>query len=358
MFSFQCLRIIRKKSRALLYEKKCNLKRLKLSKNDVEIENINKKYNHLAQVVVKTKYSSINPSDLNLISGTYPMSSKVFPDIGGIGSVGIVEKILKPISNSRLKIGDSVAYIRCHNCNVGAWQSKILVSESNLIKIPENVSLIDALFCLSGPITAYLMLHNFIKLQSGDLIIQNGANSQCGIAIIELAKYMGLKSINLIRRHNAETDKVLVHNLYNHGADHVFHYDEIIENVSNIKKLVGTPKLAFNCISSDESTLSLIKMLDENSKFITYGGMSRQTFSINPSIFIFKNISLCGFWLTQWRKDNLSMIDGLFSEMFHLKSSYILSTPKYQSIDVEYFDNVNTFYQNYHVPRIYPIFKF
>jgi trans-2-enoyl-CoA reductase len=42
-------------------------------------------------------------------------------------------------------------------------------------------------------------LEDFVQLKSGDVIIQNGANSAVGQAVIQLAKQKGVKTINVIR---------------------------------------------------------------------------------------------------------------------------------------------------------------
>jgi trans-2-enoyl-CoA reductase len=43
------------------------------------------------------------------------------------------------------------------------------------------------------------MLKDFIDLKPGDWVIQNGANSAVGQAVIQIAAARGLKTINLIR---------------------------------------------------------------------------------------------------------------------------------------------------------------
>jgi NADPH:quinone reductase-like Zn-dependent oxidoreductase len=43
------------------------------------------------------------------------------------------------------------------------------------------------------------MLHNFCPLAPGDWLIQNGANSAVGQAVIQIAAAKGYKTINLVR---------------------------------------------------------------------------------------------------------------------------------------------------------------
>lgn len=50
-----------------------------------------------------------------------------------------------------------------------------------------------------NPPTAYRMMKDYETLNKGDWIIQNGGNSQVGLAVIQLAKEWGLKTVNFVR---------------------------------------------------------------------------------------------------------------------------------------------------------------
>ena len=50
-----------------------------------------------------------------------------------------------------------------------------------------------------NPPTAYRMLKDFGSLQAGDVIMQNGANSAVGQAVIQLCRAFGLVSVNFVR---------------------------------------------------------------------------------------------------------------------------------------------------------------
>src|SRR6202011_5450005 len=57
-------------------------------------------------------------------------------------------------------------------------------------------------FAMMGvnPPTAYLLLTDIVKLPRGSWVIQNGANSGVGRATIAIAKALGLKTVNVVRR--------------------------------------------------------------------------------------------------------------------------------------------------------------
>lgn len=50
-----------------------------------------------------------------------------------------------------------------------------------------------------NPTTAYNMLKDFVDLQPGDWVLQNGANSAVGQAVIQIAAHRGIKTLNFIR---------------------------------------------------------------------------------------------------------------------------------------------------------------
>ena len=43
------------------------------------------------------------------------------------------------------------------------------------------------------------MLRDFVSLKPGDWIIQNGANSGVGQAVIQIAREMGVHTVNIVR---------------------------------------------------------------------------------------------------------------------------------------------------------------
>src|SRR6202040_2948563 len=57
-------------------------------------------------------------------------------------------------------------------------------------------------FAMMGvnPPTAYLLLTDIVKLPRGSWVIQNGANSGVGRATVAIAKSLGLRTVNVVRR--------------------------------------------------------------------------------------------------------------------------------------------------------------
>jgi trans-2-enoyl-CoA reductase len=137
------------------------------------------------------------------------------------------------------------------------------------------------------------MLEQFCDLASGDIVVQNGANSKVGRYVIQLARSKGLKTINIVRERDDWDDTV--QSLENIGADLV----STPKNVREDAKSAGLPppKLALNCVGGETAT-TMAKMLAPGGTLVTYGGMGREPVSVPTPLFIFRNIRLRGFWIS------------------------------------------------------------
>jgi len=63
------------------------------------------------------------------------------------------------------------------------------------------------------------------------------------------------------------------------------------------------PKLALNCVGGQSAT-EMARLLGHGGTMVTYGGMSLKPVTIPTSSFIFNDITLKGFWMTQWYEQN------------------------------------------------------
>lgn len=234
--------------------------------------------------------SPINPADINTIQGVYGVKPKLPFTLGNEG-FGQVEQIGKAIKH--LKVGDWV--LPATNA-WGTWRSHALEVEESLFKIPNDIQPSMAATLAVNPCTAYRMLHDFEKLEKGDVILQNAANSAVGQHVIQIAHNLGHRTVNIIR--NREGVDKLKDELSQMGADYVLTEEEL-RGSTLFKSVLPAPKLVLNCVSG-KAVIELIKAMAENGTLVTYGGMSRQPLVVPASAFIFKNIRLVGYWMTRW----------------------------------------------------------
>lgn len=187
------------------------------------------------------------------------------------------------------------------------------------MKISKDIPINYAGTLSVNPATAYRLLKDFAKLEkgliiykslmylyyflhTGDTIIQNGANSMVGQAVIQLAKSWGINTINVVRERTGHAE--VVSELKALGGtvvvtDKYLRTPDFKYTTSTISK----PKLAFNCVGGDVAT-EIARNLADGGTLVTYGAMGRQPVALPNSLLIFRNISHKGFWLTKWVKEH------------------------------------------------------
>uniref|UniRef100_A0A8U7NI96 Enoyl-[acyl-carrier-protein] reductase, mitochondrial n=2 Tax=Corvus moneduloides TaxID=1196302 RepID=A0A8U7NI96_CORMO len=250
-----------------------------------------------SDVHVKMLAAPINPADINMIQGTYPLLSPL-PAVGGNEGVGEVLEVGRHVT--ALKPGD---WVIPANAGLGTWRTQGVFPEEMLLKVPSDIPVLCAATLSVNPCTAFRMLADFESLAPGDSIIQNAANSGVGQAVIQIARASGIKTINVVRD-RPDLPK-LVERLMALGADHVV-TEEMLRKpeMKDIFKSTPRPRLALNCVGG-KSTTEMLRHLQPKGTMVTYGGMAKQPVMVPVSAFIFRDVRLRGFWMTQWRKDHM-----------------------------------------------------
>lgn len=247
-------------------------------------------------MALKFLAAPINVADLSQIQGHYAIRPK-FPAVAGNEGVAVVTAVGSGVTN--VKVNDRVIPTQA---GFGTWRSTAVAPAADVMAISDKISIEDAATLAVNPATAYRMLADFVPLAKGDVLIQNGANSAVGQAVIQLAALRGIKTINIIRD-DGDYD-VTVEHLKSLGATVVVpsHY----VGSAKFKELISdlpAPKLALNCVGGQTSQ-DMAQVLAKQGVHVTYGGMSKEAVSVGTGSLIFHDISLRGFWLSQWVKDS------------------------------------------------------
>jgi len=230
-----------------------------------------------------------------VISGTYGTTAKL-PAVGGIE--GVHQVIQLGAGASKFKIGDWVIPPAAY----GSWRTEGVAAENSLLRVPSTLAPEYAAVLSVAPLTALRLLDDFAKLQPGDCIIQNGANSTTGQAISQLAAAMSVHSINVIRPRPDQA--AVVESLKQNGATVVV-TDQYLGTTDyhRLVKELPRPKLALNGVGGP-SVLEMARTLAPGSTLVTYGGMSRLPVQVSTSALIFNDLTLRGFWLAKWADAN------------------------------------------------------
>ncbi|XP_043074832.1 enoyl-[acyl-carrier-protein] reductase, mitochondrial [Puntigrus tetrazona] len=264
----------------------------------------------------------VNPADINMIQGSYPILCPL-PAVGGNEGLGEVIEVGSNVTS--LRPGDWVVPI---DAGFGTWRTGAVCEEDELISVPKDISVLGAATIFVNPCTAYRMLRDFQTLSPGCTVIQNASNSAVGQAVIQIAAALGLKTINIIRDRPNCTE--LVDELQSLGADYVLTEEEVMSTgLHQVFEEVPKPKLGLNCVGGLSGGL-VLSNLDYGGTMVTYGGMAKRPLQIPAKSFIFQDVTLKGFWLTQWKRkhrEDKAQLKAMLDAVCELMRAGQLSAP-------------------------------
>lgn len=237
------------------------------------------------QALIKVLAAPINPSDVLTLTGEYGILPPL-PAIGGNEGVGRVEQLGEGVSN--VKVGQTVLL----PVGSGTWVTHLQAPAAKLIPLPDADPQQLAMMTINPP-TASLLLSQFVDLQPGDWVIQNAANSGVGGYLIQLAKLRGFKTINVVRREAA------VAGLKAEGGDVVLVdgpdlHKRVREATGGAKVMLGIDAVG------GAATDHVASCLSEGGTLVNYGLMSGEPCQVSAASFVFRDVTLRGFWLAKW----------------------------------------------------------
>src|ERR1700736_2013906 len=235
------------------------------------------------QVLIGVEFCPINPSDLLLARGIYALRPAL-PTVIGNEGVGRVLRVGPGVRN--VKVGDRVLA----PLSSFTWRERMVISANGLFALPADADARQLAMLAINPPTAALLLSEYVNLKPGEWVVQNAANSGVGRWVIASAKRRGLKTVNIVRRQE------LVPELQAIGGDVV-----VVDSTDvseRIKAAVGQAelRLALDGVSGP-ATGVLAATLSPRGMLVSFAAMSETPMSINPLDFIFKPLTMRGFWM-------------------------------------------------------------
>ncbi|OLY78798.1 Trans-2-enoyl-CoA reductase, mitochondrial, partial [Smittium mucronatum] len=234
----------------------------------------------------------------------------------------------------KVEVGDWV--IPLDFGSYGSWSSKLFLNPLGVLVVKNKDGLTPGGISSTkvNALTAYRMLLDIVKLEKGDYVIQNGANSGVGQYLIQFARLFGYRTINVIRdRANYHETVSFLKGL---GADIIvkdsdLETDALIEQFSHLDAPI---KLAINCIGGIASQ-KLASHLNYGGTMSTYGAITSDPVSLPAPSFMFKNIKLRGYWLNEFFVENpVSEIMETWNHIFDLMRTGEIQPQATEFIDV------------------------
>lgn len=266
------------------------------------------------QVRVRTKMASINPADINYMQGEHP-DLRPLPRILGLESIGEIIEVGQDVKD--LMVGQHVIPLKEL---IGFWCEEYVSDADELFVVPTSIPYDQAVLFRLVVTTAWCLLHEIVKLESGDWIIQNAANSSVGKCIIQLAKHFGWKTINIVRRESS------IPELKKLGADIVI-TDEVPvdEKIGEYCKDGSKKLLGLNAVGGSTAA-RLARCIDMHGYLVTYGAMSGRPLIIENRALIFQDIKFIGFNYDHWiNQTDLKKIRAEYEKMVELLQSGVFT---------------------------------
>src|SRR5467141_5124193 len=239
-------------------------------------------------VLISMEAAPLNPSDFVLIRGMYGIRP-AFPSPVGAEGVGRVtqtgSKVDSALQDKRVLILPTYEQ--------GTWADQVVAPVRNIVPMNDEADPLQLSMIGINPATAYLLLNRYVSLMPGDWIGQTAANAAMGQYIIALAKLAGVKTLNVVRREEAAEQ------VRQWGGDRIvlqgdnLHKD--IEEALDGKKL----SLVLDMVGG-ASVGELAKSLKPGGSIVVYAIQSGQFPAMPPGEFIYRGLSLHGFWLINW----------------------------------------------------------
>jgi NADPH:quinone reductase-like Zn-dependent oxidoreductase len=265
------------------------------------------------EVVIALEASPINMSDLLMISGRYGYRPKL-PAIVGTEGVGRVVAVGSGVKH--LKAGDRtiVPYPSA------AWAERIKADARPLRAL--GAGDVNQLAMLSiNPATAWLLLTEYVTLKPGDWVIHNSANSGVGRALIGIAKSLGLKTVNVVRRDDVVADIKAI------GGDVVLVDGPDLAKRAAAETGKAPISLAVDGVA-DISSTGLLGCLTDKGVHVFYSAISGKPLVAPAQPLIFRDISIRGFWLANWFKTATpDKITQMYDRLTPLVASGAISSP-------------------------------
>lgn len=275
------------------------------------------------EILFKTLAAPINPSDLSVVKGVYPIKNekttlytKEPVTVGGFESALEAVEVGKNVTD--IKVGD---WALCRSVTLGTWRSHHIFKSDEVIPFPRNSGIdpITASTVLVNPLSAYQLLTRYVTLKSGDWVIQNGANSVVGRSVIKFAKLWGIKTVNVVRERKDFEE--LEADLKSLGATVVITDKQLPDFVKNIPKYTGEEtnpiKLGLDCVG-DVNGSSIALSVQPRGHFVIYGIQGKAPSAISPASLIFHDIHVRGYWLGGLISYEREKIDKNLGEIFKI----------------------------------------
>lgn len=252
------------------------------------------------QVLVRMLRAPINPADLLVLDGRYPVPLPAGSVLGAEG-VGVV--VAAGPDCSRLAPNDHVLPL-----SRGNWCGLRVLSEAECVRIDAAVPLVVAAGLRVNPATAWRLLQPGAQAE-GAWLIQNAATSSLAAWVRHFATERGLQVINLARR------------IPPGAAGHWVAAGEGAA-AAIAALLQGEPlRLGLDCVAGG-ATGFMAQCLSDDARLVVFGHLSGEPCSVPSQLMTGKGLTMQGFSLRRAEaRDTVGQVQALYDQIGRLVTS-------------------------------------
>jgi NADPH:quinone reductase-like Zn-dependent oxidoreductase len=180
--------------------------------------------------------------------------------------------------------------------NAGTWRERLTVAANQVVAAPEDAPIEQLAMATLNPIAAYYVLSTIKKLEAGDWIVQNAANSAFGRWVIEHAKARGIRTVNVVRRaaQCAPLRKL--------GADVALADGPELGKRVKAATRGASIHLALDAVGGGATT-RMTSCIDHGGTVVCLGTMGGDAGYVGTNDLIFRDIHVQGFWFASLRAE-------------------------------------------------------
>jgi NADPH:quinone reductase-like Zn-dependent oxidoreductase len=237
---------------------------------------------------VQIEAAPVHFGDLLYVEGRLATSPPP-PAVAGSEGLGRIVELGAAVAG--LRLGQRVFLPR----KAGAFAQRLRFEAARLVPAPEDGDPLQLALVPVNALTSYLLMTRVVPLQRGDWVLQNAANSSCGRFNIGIARRLGLRTVNVVRR------EALVADLLSCGADvALLDGEDLPARVADATG--GAPiRFAIDAVAGD-ATARLARCLAVDGVVAVYGLMSMQPCRVPSDLLFLNNLRLQGYFLPHYER--------------------------------------------------------
>lgn len=261
------------------------------------------------EVLIRIEATPMRFADLYMMRGDHGFRPPLpaVPGGTGIGRVTRVGKLVREFQE-----GDRVYLPRA-----GTWRQFMTWRAGDLFRAPSDGDPVELAQVNSNGITAHSLLKHDDSLKAGDWIIQSAGNSNCGRYVIQMAKRLGIRTVNVVRQmRKGDALRAL-------GADVVVEDGESLAVA--VREAIGDApiRLGFDMVGG-VTTGNMAQCMAPFGRIALYGQVSSMPAQVPINLMLFRHLTLYGF-LAETRLRELGKPRSYFQSAYDEISSLVLA---------------------------------